>query len=354
MTRSSLFRRKLLQWHEEDNDRQMPWKSERDPYKIWLSEIILQQTRVTQGWSYYLKFINTFPTVRDLAAAELDVILQMWEGLGYYSRARNLHETANYISNELGGEFPSTYKELLALKGVGPYTAAAISSFAFDLPKPVVDGNSLRLVMRFQGNDTPIHTAHGKKIVLQFLEESISITHPGEFNQALMDFGATVCKPKAPLCDSCPLQTNCEAFNLGCVSRLPVKNKPKPKSHRYFHYYLVRKDQKFLLEQRRGEDIWQGLFQFPMIESADASSPGISEVGARLDIDPNFINIKFLSHQTQTLSHRYIHAYFYECAIEKCDLETVNGKWIAEPQLPDYGLPKVIREFMEKKQGTLL
>jgi len=354
MRRSLAFREKLLQWHDEENDREMPWKSEQDPYKIWLSEIILQQTRVEQGRSYYLKFIDKFPTVHDLAEAKQDTVLQMWEGLGYYSRARNLHETAKHISVTLGGDFPSTYNDLLALKGVGPYTASAIGSFAFGLPTPVVDGNSLRLVMRFEGNETPINGSQGKKQVLEFLSKAIPKERTGGFNQALMDFGATVCKPKSPLCKDCPLQFKCKAYANNQVHNLPVKHKAKPKTHRYFHFYIVHENGKLLLEKRRAEDIWKGLFQFPMLETKNGHPPEISELSKLLNVNANSISLEFLSHQTQTLSHRYIHAYFYNCKMKNGRTEKADEMWVAEPKLSDYGFPKVVRAFINKKQGTLL
>lgn len=353
MKRGEFFCRQLLKWHDEKNHREMPWKSERDPYKIWLSEIILQQTRVEQGRSYYLKFISKFPTIHDLASATQDTVLQMWEGLGYYSRARNLHETARHISEELGGEFPVTYKGLLTLKGVGPYTAAAIGSFAFQLPTPVVDGNSLRLVMRFEGEEIPINEHRGKAFVQQFLSEALPGDQPAAFNQALMDFGATVCKPKAPLCEICPFQSRCKAYRSQRVHRLPVKKKAKAKTHRYFHYLLIHKDDRILIEKRSEQDIWRGLFQFPMLETPDNQEPGEYQLAERLNLPSPSVEFEFISHQTQTLSHRFIHAYFYKCKPDQEWADDLDGMWVSESNLPNYGLPKVIREFLNTKQKSL-
>jgi len=354
MKRSLFFSNQLLKWHEEENHRKMPWKSERDPYKIWLSEIILQQTRVEQGRSYYLKFLRAFPTVHDLASATQDTVLQMWEGLGYYSRARNLHETAQHISANLNGTFPNTYKGLLTLKGVGPYTAAAIGSFAFDLPTPVLDGNSLRLVMRFQGEDTPINETRGKIFVQQFLSEAIPAQQAAAFNQALMDFGATVCKPKSPLCEKCPFQTKCKAYRSHRVHTLPVKKKAKARKHRHFHYLLIRKDDRVLIEKRNEPDIWRGLFQFPMLETIDPQKPNENDFAERIKVSPSAAEFEFLSHHTQTLSHRFIHAYFYKAISDEDWAEELEGMWVTESEIPNYGLPKIIRDFLNSKQKSFL
>ncbi|NBC24816.1 MAG: A/G-specific adenine glycosylase [Bacteroidetes bacterium] len=353
MDRSRAFQEGLLAWHDLENKRDMPWKSERDPYKIWLSEIILQQTRVDQGTSYYLKFVDRFPSVHELAKVSQDKVLQMWEGLGYYSRARNLHETAKYISEKKGGKFPASYKGLLSLKGVGPYTAAAIGSFAFNLPTPVVDGNSLRLVMRFEGNDTPINDSSGKKDVYEFLSKAIPHDRPADFNQALMDFGATVCKPKNALCHQCPLQNRCKAYERNVVHKLPVKRKGKPKRHRYFHYFLVRSEQDLLIEKRELDDIWQGLYQFPMLETLDEKPPSVMDIGSFIHLKTDTFKAERLSYHTQTLSHLYVHAYFYSIDIHQGSSQPPNGIWVSEEKLGNYGLPKVIRNFLANKQGTL-
>jgi len=224
----------------------MPWKGEKNPYLIWLSEIILQQTRVEQGWEYYNRFVSTYPTVDTLAAAPLDEVMKLWEGLGYYSRCRNLHETAKFISEKLSGQFPSTYQELLSLKGVGAYTAAAIGSFAFDIPVAVVDGNVQRIISRYFGICTPIDTAQGKKLYSDLASKLLDTNSPALYNQAIMDFGATICKPQQPLCKDCPFNKECEAFTYGNVKMLPVKQKKLVRKQRYFNYFLVKKRTEFL------------------------------------------------------------------------------------------------------------
>ena len=218
------FSSTLLNWHKKNN-RTLPWKVDKDPYKIWLSEIILQQTRVEQGIPYYQKFIATFPTIHDLAQTDESNVLKVWEGLGYYSRARNLHDTAKYISIHLNGVFPSSYENLLKLKGVGPYTAAAIASFAYDLPHAVVDGNVYRVLSRIFGIKTPMDSSEGRKEFQKIAQELINAQDPGGYNQAIMDFGATVCTPKNPNCNQCPFSEQCFAFLNRSINQLPVKNK---------------------------------------------------------------------------------------------------------------------------------
>ena len=219
------FTKKLLRWNKKYNRREMPWKGEKDPYKIWLSEIILQQTRVEQGWNYYLKFINTFPSVQQLAHASDTKIFKLWEGLGYYSRCKNLIATAKIIDKEYNGEFPDSYEKILSLPGIGPYTAAAIASFAFNLPYAVVDGNVLRVLTRIGGIKTPADSTKGKTLLNKLALELLDKKQPGLYNQAIMDFGAVVCKPKIPACHDCIMQKNCNAYQLELVAELPVKEK---------------------------------------------------------------------------------------------------------------------------------
>mgnify|MGYP003339694825 CR=1 FL=1 len=215
-----IFTKQLIKWNRFKNKREMPWKFEKNPYKIWLSEIILQQTRVEQGMSYYLNFIRAYPTVHDLANAEDEAVMKLWEGLGYYSRCRNLLATARFISHNKKGNFPNSYEELVKLKGVGPYTAAAIASFAFQLPYAVVDGNVIRVLSRFFGIDKQANTNEGKKIFQQLAQEVLDKKNPGIYNQAIMDFGATVCKPAQPLCDECVMQNYCSAYQKDMVDEI--------------------------------------------------------------------------------------------------------------------------------------
>jgi A/G-specific adenine glycosylase len=215
----------LMKWHKQHNSREMPWKGEKDPYKIWLSEIILQQTRVAQGWQYYTNFITRYPTIGQLAKAPDQEVFKLWEGLGYYNRCKNLLFTARQIVNEKNSIFPNQYEDLLALKGVGPYTAAAIASFAYNLPYAVVDGNVFRVLSRYFGIDDPIDSAKGKQVFTELAGKVLWKKEAGLYNQAIMDFGATVCKPFAPACSICPLQKYCRAFKEGRVNQLPVKEK---------------------------------------------------------------------------------------------------------------------------------
>ena len=259
------FREHLFEWFAQ-NSRPLPWKGERDPYKIWLSEIILQQTRVEQGLPYYQKFIEQYPIVRHLADAPEDEVMKLWEGLGYYSRARNLHHSAKLIANELGGNFPDTYTGIRALKGVGDYTAAAIASFAFNLPHAVLDGNVFRVLARYFGIETPTDTPAAKKEFAALAQELLDPARPGDFNQALMDFGATHCTPQQPKCPACPLRPHCAAFQQNKVAELPMKSKSLVKKDRFFFYLVVHHKGDTFVRKRSGKDIWQNLWEFPLLE----------------------------------------------------------------------------------------
>jgi A/G-specific adenine glycosylase len=264
---SDFFAEGLLAWNKSSNRREMPWKGEKDPYKIWISEIILQQTRVEQGWAYYERFINAFPTVKHLAEAPDDQIFKYWEGLGYYTRCRNLIATARTIAYNNNGVFPDNYSDIAALKGIGPYTAAAISSFAYNLPHAVVDGNVIRVLSRVFGIDVAVNDSPSRKLFAELAGELLDREHPAEYNQAIMDFGATICKPKAPECGNCPFREDCQALILNCIDRLPNKQKKPAKKKRYFHYLIIDHDGKLFLRKREGKDIWQNLFEFCLYES---------------------------------------------------------------------------------------
>lgn len=250
----------------------MPWKKEKDPYKIWLSEVILQQTRVEQGMKYYLAFTESYPRVEDLATAADDEIFKKWEGLGYYSRCKNLIVTARYILKELQGEFPKDYGSLLKLKGIGPYTAAAIASFAFDLPHAVVDGNVMRVLSRFFANALPIDSTEGKKAFAKLADELLYRDAPAEYNQAIMDFGATVCKPQNPACASCPLSGGCIAFSRQSIADFPVKSKTLTRKKRWFYYILAEEKNHFFVRKRERRDIWENLYEFILVEKDDQLS----------------------------------------------------------------------------------
>lgn len=265
MDNRQFFRAHLFAWFAQ-NRRPLPWKGERDPYKIWLSEIILQQTRVEQGLPYYRKFTEKYPNVQSLAGAPEDEVLKLWEGLGYYSRARNLLTTAKFIAREKNGIFPDTYSDIRALKGIGDYTAAAIASFAFNLPHAVLDGNVFRVLARYFGIETPTDTNAAKKEFAALAQDLLDPARPGDFNQALMDFGATHCTPQQPKCTICPLRPQCAAFRLDKVSVLPAKSKTLSKKDRFFIYLVANFKGNTLIRKRTGKDIWQNLWEFPMLE----------------------------------------------------------------------------------------
>lgn len=343
------FSTKLLKWSTSIN-RSLPWKATKDPYKIWLSEIILQQTRVEQGTPYYLKFVEQYPNVADLASADIDKVLKLWEGLGYYSRARNLHQAAQFIHTELGGIFPKDHKEILALKGVGQYTAAAIASFAYDLPYAVLDGNVFRVLARFFGLSNPIDTTQGKKLFAKLAQELLDIKNPAAYNQAIMDFGALQCTPKSPKCVSCPLQKQCASFADNTVSRYPVKSKKLKKRTRYFNFLLLQQDNKVLIEKRTQKDIWQGLYQFPLLEtSSPQTEPELLQapmMGALfLDEIPNLLTVS--PPFKQTLTHQHIIARFWKFELKAFSADqAMNFQVVNYDELPNFAFPKIIDWYL--------
>ena len=260
------FSSSIISWYN-DNKRDLPWRQTEDPYKIWLSEIILQQTRVEQGSSYYDALISKYPTITSLADANADDVLRLWQGLGYYSRARNLHAAAKYVKNELNGVFPNTYDEIIKLKGVGDYTASAISSFAFKEVKPVLDGNVFRVIARHFGIFSDIAKAGSKKDFKKVLFEIIDSKRPDTFNQAIMEFGALQCSPKKPNCLFCPLNHSCYAYSHDKQGELPIKIKKIKRKSRYFNYIIIKCKDKIALHKRSSGDIWEGLYEFPLHES---------------------------------------------------------------------------------------
>jgi A/G-specific adenine glycosylase len=301
----------LRQWYLE-NRRDLPWRNTRDPYPIWLSEIILQQTRVNQGLPYYNRFLETFPTVQDLANAPQDKIMRIWQGLGYYSRARNLQTAAKEIILQHKGTFPADYPSIRALKGVGDYTAAAIASFAFNLPYPVVDGNVYRFLSRLTGDATPIDSSAGKKVFSGLANELLDQKEPGLHNQAMMEIGAMICLPSNPLCDACPFHAACEAYINDRIRELPVKSKKTAVRDRYFHYFIFENGDSTYIRQRTAKDIWTGLYEFPLIETLE---PVKNPAG----IFPGEFSgtIKISKEYRHLLSHQKLHAHFYQVKIDK-------------------------------------
>lgn len=259
--KSLSFSKSLIHWYSESK-RDLPWRQTKDPYRIWLSEIILQQTRVNQGLPYYQHFVEAFPAIQDLAAAPQDQVLSLWQGLGYYSRARNLHAAAKQVVHDFGGDFPNTYADILKLKGVGPYTAAAISSICYDEPQPVVDGNVFRVASRVFGIYNDISEQRSRNVFVEQLKEVIPEDQPGTFNQAMMECGAVICKPN-PSCNICPVREYCFAFEKKCQTELPVKSKKLKPKGRNIQYAVYWNGEQMLMKKREGKDIWQGLYDFP-------------------------------------------------------------------------------------------
>lgn len=344
-----LFARGLLEWNQSVNDRQMPWKGEKDPYKIWLSEIILQQTRVEQGLSYYENFIRTFPDVRSLAAAPEEKVFKLWEGLGYYSRCRNLISTAKYVTDHLGGIFPTDYEGLLALKGVGAYTAAAIASFAYNSHHAVLDGNVFRVLSRISDTDTPIDSTEGRKRFAALAQQLLPEGEAGAYNQAIMDFGATVCKP-SPVCSRCFFQQNCKAFLHGRQELLPVKEKKTKTRERWLHYFLVQRGDAIAIRQRTARDIWQQLFEFPLVETSAAvpSSQLLEEFRKQYGSTATAVNEPV--QEDQRLSHQVIHFSFYQLQAREGDAIT-GCTWVARPDLHQYAFPKTLQHFLSLYHG---
>lgn len=350
--RKKRFTALLLKWNREQNDRQMPWKGEKDPYKIWLSEIILQQTRVEQGWNYYTNFIATFPDVQQLAKAKDEKIFKLWEGLGYYTRCRNLIASARFIANERKGKFPDTYEEIKGLKGVGPYTAAAISSFAFNLPYAVVDGNVFRVLARVFGIDKPTDSTEGKKYFTQLAEELLDKKQPGLYNQAIMDFGAVVCKPVSPICTACCFQKSCIAFQDNRVNELPVKEKKIKIRKRWFYYLLLDYKNEIAIRQRTEKDIWQDLYEFPLIESPVelGKKALLQQIETRKLFDTKNAELFSISPLfKQQLSHQLIAGQFIRFKVKRKFSGAESWQWIAKNKIGKYAFPRFINQYLNKK-----
>ena len=302
------FSKKLIDWYLK-NQRCLPWRLSSNPYHVWLSEIILQQTRVAQGMRYYLNFVEAFPTVFDLANASEMEVLKLWQGLGYYSRARNLHHTAKVIVTDYNGNFPNDFETLKKLKGIGDYTASAIASICFDKPHAVVDGNVYRVLSRYFGIATPINTTEGSKAFKVLAQSLIDLKQPGTYNQAIMDFGATQCKPKNPLCENCVLQENCLALRDATVDALPVKIKKTRITHRYFHYLLIlNEQQQFCLQKRTGNGIWKNLYEFPKIEKEKSSILTKEEINHHF---PGLLIDDFVSYNEKEIEHKLSHQHLH-------------------------------------------
>lgn len=336
---------KLIAWYKK-NKRDLPWRDIKDPYKIWLSEIILQQTQVVQGLNYYIKFIETFPTVTDLANAPEDKVMRLWQGLGYYSRARNLHAAAKAININHKGKFPDSYDSIKNLKGVGDYTAAAISSFAFDLPFAVVDGNVYRVLSRLFDISTPINSTLGKKEFQLLADELLNKKQPALHNSAMMEFGALWCKPQNPRCEDCPIQIHCLAFQNNHIAVRPVKDKKIKIKNRYLHYFIFNYKDSVYVQKRTEKDIWQNLYEFYLIETPEPTSVEIVLKQQSLKkLVPEFTVKSIIDSKKHILSHQHLYATFYELTINVL-LKDKNLIKIKRSDLNNFGLPQLITKYL--------
>lgn len=328
----------------------MPWKGEKNPYYIWLSEIILQQTRVEQGLPYFLNFKQKYPAVKQLAEAPEDEVMKLWQGLGYYSRARNLHETAKNIHHNFSGKFPASFNDLVKLKGVGDYTAAAIASFAFGEKKAVVDGNVIRVLARVFGIDMAADTTGGKKKFVALAQELIDDKQPGPYNQAIMDFGAVVCTPQNPLCDACPFQKICVAYQQNRIDELPVKKKKTKVLPRYFNYLVIKNEQQIYIKKRTANDIWKNLYELPMLETAKPLKKNIKAAIA-IFLGHNLFDITAYSEGfVQLLTHRKIHAQFIEIELNSFKSSNLDkAQKVKLAHLDNFAFPKTVHLYLQQK-----
>ncbi len=346
------FPRELITWYQL-HKRDLPWRHTRDPYTIWLSEIILQQTRVEQGLPYFNRFIDRFPTIADFAAATEDEILRYWQGLGYYSRARNMHQTAQMVMERFGGTFPSSYGELISLKGIGSYTAAAIASFSAHEPYAVVDGNVYRVLSRYFGIDEPINTGKGRQLFAELATKMLYRDDPSTYNQAIMEFGALQCRPQNPACGDCPLGISCAARQAGHTARLPVKLKTSRVRDRFFDYFILSDNNRIWMNKRGPGDIWENLYEFPLIETA-AQLP-LSELLEMPDVKKLFGDTAEVLSVSRTykhlLSHQKLHARFITLSGYTLSSHKKTG-WNSffTKELDTLAKPKLIYAFLQDRK----
>ena len=353
----SFLQKGLVLWYKE-NHRSLPWRETKDPYLIWISEIILQQTRVDQGWEYYLRFTNSFPNIHSLAAADEEEVLKMWQGLGYYSRARNLHATAKRLVSDFNGAFPQDHAAILSLKGIGEYTAAAICSFAWNLPYSAVDGNVYRVLARLFAIDTPIDSGKGKKEFLELATLLLNKQTPGLHNQALMEFGALQCVPQKPDCDACPFAERCMAYTAGMATSFPIKQHKTKVRHRHFHYFHIQCGQQILLHRRKEKDIWQGLYELPLIETTKAMD--FSDLQKTTAFIEWFAETKglcvrlALKGTKHVLSHQVLFANFYQVEMNILPEKLERFRMVSAEEADGMAMPRLIEAYFEKNNGYLL
>jgi len=352
----TLHNAQLLSWYRL-NKRDLPWRNTNSAYHIWLSEIILQQTRVAQGMDYYIKFITHYPSVESLADANEEDVLKDWQGLGYYSRARNLHSASKFVKENHGGKFPSTYKEIRALKGVGDYTAAAIASFAFDLPFAVVDGNVYRVLSRLFGIEIPIDSTLGKKEFSQLAQQLLEKDNPAEHNQAIMEFGALQCVPKNPNCTICPFVDSCVAFKSNQIEILPIKEKKLKQKKRYLNYLIIESEDELLINKRDAKGIWQNLYDFPLVETTKSTSnKSLLNTESFKDLLNNTAySVQAISAERKhILSHQILFAKFYHLSVGS-KISTINGNFerIKKTELHEKPIPKLIENYLNEETNLL-
>jgi A/G-specific adenine glycosylase len=339
------FSQQIINWYNT-NKRSLPWRETKNPYKIWLSEIILQQTKVAQGLPYYCKIIAAFPTIKDLAKATEDEVLKLWQGLGYYSRARHLHSTAKEICEKHNGIFPNSYEDIIKLKGIGTYTAAAIASFSFDLPHAVVDGNVIRVLSRYFGVDIESNSAKGKKEFQNLAQKLLLKGNAAENNQAIMEFGALQCRPKSTNCNNCSLQNNCYAYNQNVIYNFPTKTKRIKIKKRYFEFFIINQDDSLLIQKRKN-GIWKGLYQFPLIETQYKNTKSeIVNSKKRRDMFKKSFAINHVSRTIKhKLSHQTIYARFWHVTVKSRTKGHVI--LIKKEDIRRYPIPKLIEKYLK-------
>ncbi len=339
---SKNFAINLINWYS-DNKRSLPWRETKNPFKIWLSEIILQQTQIKQGLPYYLKFIKIFPNVESLAFSDEEYVLKNWEGLGYYSRARNLHKAAKVVVDNFDGKFPTNYNELIKLPGIGDYSASAISSFSSNEIRPVLDGNVYRLISRIFQVESVINSSEAVKVFKGILEKLISKENPGDFNQAIMDYGSLICKPKNPNCLKCIFKTDCLSFNFKTISKFPVKKNNLYKKSRTFNYLVViDSSNKIVINKRSGKDIWHNLYEFPIIETKKINKNDIiKHLASKYSISNNFITPQFDTTQNHKLSHQDLTINYWILSLDYDLNHAIEIK-----KINDYPFPKPLHSFI--------
>jgi A/G-specific adenine glycosylase len=345
--------RRLLEW-ASTLDRPLPWREERDPYRIWLSEMLCQQTRAEQAIPYYERFLRLYPDVHALAKAPDDQVLKAWEGLGYYNRAHNLLRTARKVSGELGGQFPSSVEELMALPGIGPYSAAAIASFAWDLRHPVVDGNVIRVLSRLSGYEGSVHHQQGKRLVSELAVNAMQGVSSARFNQAIMDFGATICLPRRPRCGECPFHRTCVARRADRIAHIPLKKVKKPLQKRYFLFLMARQGDSFYIVQRGEDDIWRKLYTLPSQELEGPLTEGGTATWNVPDRRiPALQQLRWEGPYRQILSHQLIHGYFAEVTLPKH--WPVPDRWglVTKRNFTKFAFPKLIKAYLLSQNGYL-